>query len=1237
MAGISQDISIQVNNSLDRKATVTLLGGTQDPSNGQANAKTLYEWDLSAESFSNTTVVEIQASTVTNPEVITYTVVNQDGEIRSLQTVLNLLNTLNLGTFNIDGNTIFILDDINVFGELSVKINQTFNIDTFVESGYSYFDPEGKTTLIDFSTKFKPLIEQAVNTIPTFVEFIDTQGWSLAYVVEVEQIIFNRNVSGDLFVITDIGGNLTTNTITDFDNYDSGIGVTLDKALIFVNDIQIFKEIILLSLKANNSGESYIYKNVFTGTVNFSPERNNLFGWLPLSSQYIPKNSDSTTIFLAENGITDIYGNSFPSVQLADGQEFSFTGALPSFNLGSAGVDANISFNQFDGVFQFFIGKFQSINNNFTLNFNTLILDNTKFGTSLFRILFSELSQPTVTLDNSFNTKFQKFSKLSNNLSQVSIHVFDTGVDSNQALITFSDTTTPLVINAELINFRRNYFVNLPPISELGGYRTNTEFVLILLLINQGNPSNVSMRYFNDLFFKIGTQDAVYDEAITSGTRLVNATQNTFLLSGRGLQGYYALAENGYTVSIPSGTLLTGGSLSFTTRPNPPTLITLQTVTAGLGQSDFEITYSEDGQTDTVQASSFFALNQEQIQIANSSNELNVLMTQRPSLNTTSFNIGAFGFSDQFSTMLFTGSLFNSPIQQVTVDINGFTLDMPIYDAGANEVDARGLYQRDFSSAFGGSGSTLNINRFKINGTKIGNPTLQPHGSNKIINSTVVFSSFDTINFDTCTFGTTLVDDTLNNILDLLLPTSAIAFDGINFNSCDFNGVDNSSPYLQVTFPLASPDLSTQGLNGDSTIENTSFSQTQFYRILFTSDWNGVGGYPLTDLNVTNNVELEQINLQNSNTATPNALNLNVSNNAILEVLNFINHNIASAIVNNNPLINNVNLSKNALPSSEIDSLINEIDSYATSNGTLNYINQTSGSIPSLASQTAYNNLNSRGWYLIGNKPTATASGIDISNYLLKSSYQKTLTTDSEYQFSTNGNNFIQYNGSNIEKSTVTQAFIPSTIGTPNQIVSKSSVGLTNSGRFRIVDNDNYLFALNTSTGTIQRFDFGTNLDLSTLSLSQTSSISFGTNKFFTFSNDGTNLFVFQFTSNTSDTIQQYTLSTAFDLTTLNITPTNSPSLSAMGVPLVFGSYFNIEIDTLGETILISSIASTPVPNIDDISLYQIDLSTSLDITTASYSGNSKNISGNGASISSAPNLAFIYALRGDNDLEILI
>ena len=120
MASISQDISIQVNNSLNKELEFTLLGGTQDPSNGQANAKTLYEWDLSGESLTNCTTVKIKASTVDNPTIIEYSVVNQDGDIPNLQVVVNLLNTLNLGTFNLDGNTIFILDDVNVFGTLSV-------------------------------------------------------------------------------------------------------------------------------------------------------------------------------------------------------------------------------------------------------------------------------------------------------------------------------------------------------------------------------------------------------------------------------------------------------------------------------------------------------------------------------------------------------------------------------------------------------------------------------------------------------------------------------------------------------------------------------------------------------------------------------------------------------------------------------------------------------------------------------------------------------------------------------------------------------------------------------------------------------------------------------------------------------------------------------------------------------------------------------------------------------------
>ena len=93
MAGVKSDISLQIQNNLNRRVKFSILGGTQDPSNGQANAKTLYEWDLSTETFANTTVLSIEASTVTNPTVITYEVSNPDGAIEDLETVVRLLNT----------------------------------------------------------------------------------------------------------------------------------------------------------------------------------------------------------------------------------------------------------------------------------------------------------------------------------------------------------------------------------------------------------------------------------------------------------------------------------------------------------------------------------------------------------------------------------------------------------------------------------------------------------------------------------------------------------------------------------------------------------------------------------------------------------------------------------------------------------------------------------------------------------------------------------------------------------------------------------------------------------------------------------------------------------------------------------------------------------------------------------------------------------------------------------------
>ena len=119
MASIKQDISLRIENNNFYATKFSLLGGTQDPSNGQANSNLLYDYDLTAETFIGTFGVSIEASTITNPTVFTFTT-NQYGAITDVQMVLEALNSLNLGIFNRIGNTIFIIDRINIFGNLTI-------------------------------------------------------------------------------------------------------------------------------------------------------------------------------------------------------------------------------------------------------------------------------------------------------------------------------------------------------------------------------------------------------------------------------------------------------------------------------------------------------------------------------------------------------------------------------------------------------------------------------------------------------------------------------------------------------------------------------------------------------------------------------------------------------------------------------------------------------------------------------------------------------------------------------------------------------------------------------------------------------------------------------------------------------------------------------------------------------------------------------------------------------------
>ena len=1218
MAGISQDISIQVNNSLDRKATVTLLGGTQDPSNGQANAKTLYEWDLSAESFSNTTVVEIEASTVANPEVISFRAVNQDGEITSLETVVSLLNTLNLGTFNLDGTTIFILDDINVFGGLSVRISQDFDIDTFVETGYNYFDSEGKTTLASFSSTYKDYIQQAINTIPTFVETIQTQGWSYVYLAEAKSFSVTRFSAGDVTFVrkSGVGTFLSNFVLSDFNSGSVGLPTSEPAVLVFVQNINIWESASISILATDNgSAQSKIYKYVFNnGTTSFNFDTSINRGWQPLSPNYFPSTVGGVHIINVDANnpnILSLYGNSFPSVNnLFFSSAITFQGVKSgsinqTFFVGEAGQDAEINFGTIGAGSSTGLSKIESINGNMNLNFSTLALTvgSNNLAEIDFKIFFGDSSPQNVTIDSAFNDKFRKTSETDANADELFLQ--GTLGGSNFPQLIYADDTTPLQVNVDEINFRNTYTQNLPPIQVLGGYDGSaTVFNLDLDISYQANPSNISMRYFNDWFYKVGTQDAIYNQNIVSGTRVIEADNNTFILSGSGIQGYKSLNENGYTMNLPTGAILSN-TISFTIIADPfNTKLTGIRMTSffGLGNPTFEVKTSEKGQNDSVISSTSVAVGFELLQFPNNNEDVDVIMTSFPTVSTNTVLIGETSSSyDQFKRMYIGQGLFQFPLQNLDFTVLGLTLTMPIYDAVANEVDAIGLYQRNFNGAWGGTNATFTLAKFKINGTKIGNPSIQPFNSSAIINLTAYTSNFPNIEFDNCIFGTDLVDDTLNNILNLLLPSSAFAPNGIKFQNCQFNGVDNSNPYLQVTFPLGSQNVNSQALNGTSQISGVTFSQSQPDRILFTSNWDGnPTASPLNLLLVGSNTNLEQINLQNSNTATPNALTLNIVSNSALEVLNFTNHNITNLLFSNNPLINNIDLSGNDLPDAEIDDLLNEVNSYGTSNGTINYSSQTGGGVPTaVGSGTAYNNLISRGWTLTGASPFGT----NISTYTVNQTQSFARPTVYDWEFNEAGDLLFIFAGANYEKYPLTTPFDISTIGAISQSVAWNSSPSFFGFGAQVWDNGNYLFM--SIGGLLRRWTFGTPNDLTTVSSLATvvQSPNFGLTTLFTFNPSGTKYY-----NLTGLGIDEYTLSTAWNPTTLTFSASKSyVNMGLTSIPISSSQRrLSLRFDSSG-TLAIITMGQSASPF--NALVYEMNLSIAFDISTMTYSGNSLDIS----------------------------
>ena len=988
MASVKSDISLQIKNNLNRTATFSVLGGTQDPSNGQANANTIYEWDLTAESFANTTVVTIEASTIDNPVIINYEVQNQDGAVTDLETVVRLLNTLNLGVFNLDGNTIWIIDDINIFGNIEVLVSLTFDINVFVQEAYNYFDPLGKTSLVDFQTKYTSVIQQAVDTIPDFVDFVESQGWSLCYPLNAQLIDITRFSAGSFFYVTDQGGVLATNEATSGTSISVNV---LGSTLLYTSDISIWTTLQELEFRAttNPVPDCFIFKFIFETTINtrFREGLGGNNGWIPVDSTYfVNAENQNILVELEPSTALNFYGSDFPNIVQPLGYDITFRACslLPNVvNLIPDGFGTEklifneISENSVIRVQDIYASSLGNVN----CDFSTFVLNN-PLGMDIILSFYNFvglLTPQTVSLDISFNNKFAQlvpsisYSRFSINGSQ--------GTNSNDPVIVYLNTITELDLNFNRIDFSESVTSNLPPIKQIGHLTASGDYELRMIMDNQNTSafgSGREMGYFNNWFYELGTQNFLSQNTVTttSGLGLIDFGTNIYVLSGQGIYGFFAILEAGFTTISPLGAI-TPNMLTFTQKEGELVLVRTTSIA---GNSTFQITSAQSimTQSEVVTNSSASGVGTEEIQFPAPAfgEDNNCIFTADPTLDCTGLYIGTnppFTPSQCLTTFICGNGIFNAGIDMDSLNLNGLVITLPIIGGLG---DAYGLFQRDFSGINGNNFSNQVIIRyFEINATQFDNPLVEPYGSNALFNFAVngIIPSIPRLIFENCDFATDFNDTSASpSPLDLLIPIGTRIQDGIRFKACTFN-YTASTFGGEILFNIHNGGIVTPtqtALLGNSIIDNTTFGAFGNDTIKLVTNYNGVGD-TLSSLTFENNPNLVEVKLSNLSTAIPPPCSLTFDNNPLLNSITFENYNMNILnIIGTLPSVTRMNVNDNDLQSAELDVIIISLDNNGLTGGNLDYSNQTGGASPNVGvSGIAYNNLLLKGWTVTGNVP----------------------------------------------------------------------------------------------------------------------------------------------------------------------------------------------------------------------------------------------------------------------------
>ena len=291
VSSIKDTINVRVSNNTAFAQSVNLLGGTSDPLGVPPHL--LYQWDLSTETYFGSVTATILISTTANPTPVLYTVpVNG----YNIEAVAFALNSLNLGTFQVSGNIIYVSNDFYIYGALTILSTafvSTWNTNN--TSGSSSASNQVKLPLYNGGTYNFTVDwgDGTQNTITSWnqAETLHTYASAGVYTIGIvgtitEWSFFNSVVDDSQKILSiqswgslqfgtlDLGSfssciNLDLSSVTDVPDLSSTI--TLDNAFSFCTN--------LTTINNSNSWDTSnipIFISMFAGCVNFD---SNISNW----------------------------------------------------------------------------------------------------------------------------------------------------------------------------------------------------------------------------------------------------------------------------------------------------------------------------------------------------------------------------------------------------------------------------------------------------------------------------------------------------------------------------------------------------------------------------------------------------------------------------------------------------------------------------------------------------------------------------------------------------------------------------------------------------------------------------------------------------------------------------------------------------------------------------------------------------------------------------------------------